>query len=130
MIVYSLFLHARLLERRKLEQWVNRFPYLFCNINWFIFARSSIFLKLIFIYIFWYLYVVYICNKENPYLDAGVYSSCYSIKKKKKTEAKYKLTIKVLQVIEKSSAKKVTLNLSLKWPLNYLWLVFSSTPRN
>ena len=54
---------------------VGRFPNLFDNLSWFIFARL-IFLILTFIYICWYLYLLDTYNQENLYiLTPGVSSN-------------------------------------------------------
>ena len=42
-------------------------------LNWCTFARRLIFVILIFIYIFWYLYLLDICNQENLYILTLVY---------------------------------------------------------
>ena len=69
---------------------------------------------------YWYLFIFVDTQCSNSYLKKG--------KKKEKENAKYKLAIKILWVIENSSVKKVTLSLSLKWQLAYILPVFPSTP--
>ena len=75
---------------------------------------------LIFIHICWYLYLLDICNQENLYNLTLVYAVIPTAEK----NVKYQLAIKVSYVIEYSSVKKVTLSLSLKWPLAYILPVF------
>ena len=64
-------------------------------------------MTLVSIFICWHLYLLDISNQENLYILLLLY---------------------VVIGDQKPSAKKVTLNLYLKWPLNYLLQVFTSLP--
>ena len=82
---------------------ISRFPNLFGNsTDLSFFARRLIFVTLIFIYICWYWYVLDYFNQENLHI----------------------LTLVYVKMIKKPSVKKITLILSIKWPLNYLLSVF------
>ena len=131
--VWELFIHGVKLRGHCTSQW-NRITWsryeevgvLPLFVSWSI---SDLSLQGCFYLWYWYLFIFYIYDSlifvtKKIYISWDWYIHQFLLQQKRQN----KLTIKVLQVIEKALAKRVTLSLPLKWPLNYLLPVCPSVP--